>query len=416
MEKLTIRPEQPGQYHRMEELVREAFWDKYSPGCCEHLVVHNMRTDPAVIPDLCLAAEIAGELVGGIWYAHAAIRHSNGSATPVFTPGPVAVRPDLQGQGIGSALIRQTLKSAAGRCCAVILYGNPAYYSRFGFRPASEFGITDVRGEECSALQVCPMGAVPAGAFDEGTVYSVSPEEVRRFDLNFPHWQKHLNSRQLFFVPPCPPPEDPLLKTSWELRNRAACFLRESGLLEAWESIGAKIRCVGSFRSDLMMKDRDMDLHVYTETLDISEAMKALGPLLASGRIRKLTYLNGADTDEHCLEWHLQMRNADGELWTVDIIQILAGSPWDGFFEDAAETILHAMTPESRKQILKLKAAEPDGSNICGIEFCKAVLADHVTTWEEFLQWRKTNPPESLLQWRPQESEKEHKNKISHLQ
>ena len=83
------------------------------------------------------------------------------------------------------------------------------------------------------------------------------------------------------------------------------------------------------------------------------------------------------------------------------MIQLPAGSEWDGFFEDTAEAVIDALTPESRRLILELKAAEPDGMNICGIEFCKAVLDDRVRTWEEFLNWRQSNPPETLLRWRP---------------
>lgn len=401
MNQLAFHFENSEQYRAMEELVRDAFWDKYSPGCSEHLVVHNMRTAPAAVKDLCLAAEQDGELVGGIWYADAVIRQPDGTETPVLTMGPVAVRPDLQGKGIGSALIRKTLDDAAGRCCAVIIYGNPAYYGRFGFKPSSEFGITDSMGEECPAIQVYPMGDVPSGAFDEGAVYAVMPAEVRAFDASFPHRQRHLNSRQLFFAPPCPPPEDPVLKASWELRNRASAFLRNSGILEAWESIGAKIRCVGSYRSDLMIKDRDIDLHIYTPSLDVAQALKAMEPILTNPKTLRLTYVNGANTDEFCLEWHLKMNDDAGETWSVNIIQILAGSKFDGFFEDTAEAIIDAMTPESRKRILELKAAEPEGMNICGIEFYKAALADHVASWEEFVQWRKSNPPESLMTWRP---------------
>ncbi|MBO4631254.1 MAG: N-acetyltransferase [Lentisphaeria bacterium] len=401
MKNLILRPEQPGRYHDMEELVREAFWDRFSPGCSEHLVVHDLRTSASAVPELCLAAELDGELAGGIWYARAALRHPDGSETPVLTMGPVAVRPDLQGQGIGSELIRRTLRSAAGRACAVIIYGNPAYYRRFGFRSASEFGITDSSGSECPAILVFPMGEVPSGAFDEGPVYQVTPEKVRAFDRTFPHRQKHLRSGQLFWVPPGPPPEDPLLKKSRELRDCASRFLKSSGILEAWESIGGAVRCVGSYRSDLMMKDRDIDLHIYTETLDPAQSLNALRALACSPRTRKLTYINGAATDEHCLEWHLQMADADGELWTVDMIQILAGSRLDGFFEDTTEAIIDALTPETRRRILELKAAAPDDAKICGIEFYQAVLAGSVTNWDEFQQWRRHRSPESLFNWRP---------------
>ena len=401
MTKLIFHPEKPEQYRAMEALVRDAFWDRFSPGCREHLVVHKMRTSPAAVPELCLAAERGGELVGGIWYADAAIRHVGGE-TPVLTLGPVAVRTDLQGQGIGSALIRHTLKLASGRARAVVLYGAPAYYGRFGFRPAAEFGVTDPMGGECPALQILPMGGgVPAGAFDEGSVYAVTEDAVRAFDRTFPHRQKHLNSGQLFFAPPGPPPEDPVWRASRELRDRAEKLLRQSGLLEAWEAVGAKIRCVGSFRTDLMMKHRDIDLHVYTDTLDVPRSLKVMAPLLASPETCGSSFVNGAETDEHCLEWHWSRKDDTGNVWTLDVIQILARSRWDGFFEDTAEAVADALTPETRDRILRLKAAAPEDMKICGIEFCKAVLADRVDSWEGFLRWRENNPQGSLMTWRP---------------
>ena len=401
MKEPIIRPEKPEEHRKMEELVRDAFWDRYSPGCCEHLVVHKMRTSPAAYPPLCLAAETEGKLAGGIWYARAVIRGKDGKGVPVLTLGPVAVRPEFQEWGIGSALIRHTLERLPADCRAVVLYGSFAYYGRFGFRLASEFGVTDPSGQFCPALQVFPAGDVPAGAFDEGTVYAVAPEEVRNFDRDFPRRQKHLNSKQLFFLPPGPVPEDPVLRKSWELSRRAERVLRGSGMLEVWESLGAKIRSVGSFRTDLMMKDRDIDLHVYTETLDPERVRKAVTPLLASGKVRKLAYADNSGTDEHCLEWHWLLSDSRGEIWTFDVIQILAGSAFDGFFEDASEALLDVLTPETRKKILELKAAEPEGSGICGMEFCRAVLEGHVAGWEEFLAWRRSVPPETLLDWRP---------------
>jgi len=48
-----------------------------------------------------------------------------------------------------------------------------------------------------------------------------------------------------------------------------------------------------------------------------------------------------------------------------------------------------------------LKAAEPADMNICGIEFYKAVIADNVSTWEQFMEWRKNNPLETCYSWRP---------------
>lgn len=401
MNDLILRPERPGEHHEMETIVRDAFWDRFSPGCSEHLVVHNMRTSPDIVPELCLAAEENGSLSGGIWYAKAVIRREN-SVFPVLTMGPVCVKPERQSRGIGSVLIRKTLELARGKYPAVIIYGNPAYYTRFGFRPASDLGITDAEGNPCPALLICPLtDDIPEGRFEEGPVYHVTPDEVKLFDRGFPRRQKHYNSGQLFFFPPLPPPDDPLLLASWELRQQAAKVLRDSKVLEAWESIGAKVRGVGSFRNDLMMKNRDIDLHIYTDRLDVSRSLKALAPVLASRHTAAMDFINGAETDEHCLEWHLLRKDDAGQIWKIDMIQILAGTKYDGVMEDVAEAVMDAASPEIRRRILSLKKECPDDLKISGIEFYKAVIDGGVTSWRQFLDWRKSNSPGSLMGWKP---------------
>ena len=190
-------------------------------------------------------------------------------------------------------------------------------------------------------------------------------------------------------------------QASWDLHRQASTVLRDSKVLEAWESIGGKIRGVGSFRSNLMIKNRDIDLHIYTDNLDVSQTLKALSPVIASERTTALNYINRADTGECCLEWHLQLKDNTGKEWKIDMIQILTGTKYDGVMEDIAEAIADAATPEIRKRILSLKYTCPDDEKICGIEFYKAVIDDHVTSWRQFTDWRKNNPPDALMSWKP---------------
>lgn len=161
--------------------------------------------------------------------------------------------------------------------------------------------------------------------------------------------------------------QEQLLAQSRELHLRAEKVLAASGVLEAWATLGAEVRYVGSFRSDLMMRDRDIDMHVYTKELDVAETLRAFTPLLAKSSTRRLTYVNGADTDEFCLEWHLRSKDEEGELWTFDMIQILAGSRLDGHFEAITEAIANAVTSETKLAILELKSQTPQGMNPCGI-------------------------------------------------
>ena len=193
---------------------------------------------------------------------------------------------------------------------------------------------------------------------------------------------------------------DDILLESSLIHQKAEKVLHDFQIVKMWESIGAEVRTVGSFRSNLMM-DKDIDLHVYTPELDAAKTFQALMPLLGDSRVIKCKYINGAETEEHCLEWHIALKCFSNEIWTLDMIQILAGSALDGFFEETTDAIIRALTPETRLTILKLKKAAPAGNYICGIEFYKAVLEDHVRTWKEFAQWRKSNPLESMMHWRP---------------
>jgi putative acetyltransferase len=55
---------------------------------------------------------------------------------------PVGVRPDVQGRGVGGALIRHGIEALARRAVpAVFLEGSPVYYSRFGFEPGADQGF-----------------------------------------------------------------------------------------------------------------------------------------------------------------------------------------------------------------------------------------------------------------------------------
>lgn len=96
------------------------------------------------------------------------------------------------------------------------------------------------------------------------------------------------------------------------------------------------------------------------------------------------------------------VKTNEGVCWTLDMLQSLAGSALAGFFEETAEAVKRALTPETRLAILNLKKAVPTGNMICGIEFCKAVLENHVQSWEEFQKWREKNPVETMYYWRPE--------------
>ena len=189
---ISIRREEPRDQRAVEELTRDAFWGMFAPRCDEHLLVHLLRESPALVPELDLVAEFDGLLVGHVMYSRAAvIDPATGAANDVLTFGPLSVAPDRQAEGIGGVLLLRTLAVAAelGHR-AVVVYGHPNYYPRFGFRAAALVGVTAPGGAELDALMALPLvrGGLDGvtGEFREAPVFELDPERVAEFDRGFP--------------------------------------------------------------------------------------------------------------------------------------------------------------------------------------------------------------------------------------
>ena len=56
-----------------------------------------------------------------------------------------------------------------------------------------------------------------------------------------------------------------------------------------------------------------------------------------------------------CLEWHAWYEDLDGKMWHIDMIHIVKGSRYDGYFEVVSDRILAVLTEEQRNTILRLK-------------------------------------------------------------
>lgn len=206
MKKPLIRTETSADYRTVEHLTREAFWNVYRPGCTEHYVLHRYRSLPEFIPELSLVLELEGQIIGHIMYSHAQIQCDDGSILPIMIFGPVSIHPDFQNQGYGSFLILKSLEQAARLGCgAVAITGNPDYYLRFGFHPASQLGIHYGDLPRSEVLPFFMIKELAPGYLDDVTGiyfdppgYFVSEEEVDAFDASFPFKEKLSHPGQLF--------------------------------------------------------------------------------------------------------------------------------------------------------------------------------------------------------------------------
>ena len=141
-ENIVIRREREEDHRAVEELVREAFWNVYRPGCYEHYVLHRLREDPAFVPELDLVMEVNGELVGQNMFMHAHIDGDDERKIPILTMGPICVDPALKRKGYGKLLLDASLERAAALGCGALCFeGNIRFYGKSGFTYAADFGI-----------------------------------------------------------------------------------------------------------------------------------------------------------------------------------------------------------------------------------------------------------------------------------
>lgn len=154
---LIIREEKPSDFRQTELMTMRSFWNKFWPGCTEHLLIRIIRESKDYIPELSRVAELDGKIVGAVFYTKAWIDDGE-TKHEIVTFGPLAVEPTLEGNDIGGELIRETIRLAKEAGVAgIALFGEPNYYPRFGFRRGSEFGITDAFGNSFDALMVLPL-------------------------------------------------------------------------------------------------------------------------------------------------------------------------------------------------------------------------------------------------------------------
>ena len=141
---MLIRRETERDIDPIRAVTAAAFAPSRPPGQIppEARLIDELRAGPAWLPALSLvAAAPAGEVIG-----HVLGTRGHVGRAPVLALGPLAVRPDRQRQGVGSALMHAVLGAAdALGEPLVALLGDPAYYRRFGFRLATDYQITPPR-------------------------------------------------------------------------------------------------------------------------------------------------------------------------------------------------------------------------------------------------------------------------------
>jgi putative acetyltransferase len=146
---VDVRSEIPTDAAQISSVITSAFLEAEHAGGNEAVIVDRLREAGSL--SISLVARENNRIVGHVAFSPVTVdARSNGW----FGLGPVAVVPDRQGHGIGSALIEAglaQLRVRGARGCVVL--GEPAYYCRFGFVQETDLRITEVPPEYFQALR-----------------------------------------------------------------------------------------------------------------------------------------------------------------------------------------------------------------------------------------------------------------------
>jgi len=157
--KLCIRDETPLDVAAITAVTEAAFLQAAHTAHTEQFIIQALRRAGQLT--LSLVAEHEGVVVGHV--AVSPVTVSDGSSG-WYALGPIAVRPELQGQGIGTSLMNAALACLRTRGAAgCVLVGDPAYYTRFGFRPPAGLVYPGIPPEFFMALAFgvsAPQGTV----------------------------------------------------------------------------------------------------------------------------------------------------------------------------------------------------------------------------------------------------------------
>lgn len=204
-----IRLEKKEEYRKVENLVRESFWNVYRPGCQEHYILQQLRNDPAFVHELDFVMEKDGKLIGQNIFVRAMIKADNGSDVPIMTMGPICITPALQRKGYGKILLDYSLEKAKELGCGAVCFeGNIDFYGKSGFSYASAYGIryhglpagADASFFLCKELIPGYLSDI-TGEYAAPKGYSACdeyPNEFAVYEAGFPYKEKRKLSGQIF--------------------------------------------------------------------------------------------------------------------------------------------------------------------------------------------------------------------------
>lgn len=194
-EEIEIRMETKDDWYNVELMTQHAFWNKHHLGCDEHFLVHKLRESKDYLPELSRIAVKDGVIIGCIMYSKARVV-DEADTHEVITFGPLCIEPKWQGCGVGELLLKETMTLASKKGYkGIVIFGEPDYYHRIGFKTCDNFNITTADGKNFDAfmgieLADGSMKGIKGKFFESGVFENLPKEEVEEYNKKFPKLQK----------------------------------------------------------------------------------------------------------------------------------------------------------------------------------------------------------------------------------
>ena len=192
-----------------------------------------------------------------------------------------------------------------------------------------------------------------------------------------------------------------IVETAKQIQKEAWTVIEDTDIIKHWESVGATINLVGSLKTGLLIKNRDIDFHIYTDPFNLADSFLAISKLAENKRIKTISYANLIEAEDRCIEWHAFYDDKNGNAWQIDMIHILNDSPYTGYFENVAERISKVLTQETREAILRIKNAIPVEEKVMSILIYQSVIEGGIRDIDGFWNWKEQNPDDGIVTWVP---------------
>lgn len=206
MDTVIIRKETEDDFAIVEQIMREAFWNLYVPGCDEHYLTHIMRKHPDFVPELDFVIERNGQIIGTIMYTKAKLVDEFGKSKQVLTFGPISISPQYQRRGYGKTLLEFSFqKAAALGYDAIVICGSPDNYVNHGFKSCKKYNVCLENGVFPFALLVKELKPAVLDekkwVYHGSSVYQIDGVEAQKFDELFePKERKYQPSQEVFYI------------------------------------------------------------------------------------------------------------------------------------------------------------------------------------------------------------------------